>query len=269
MYKNFWQAIISLGLGLTIGIPTWAQPLASATVDRLRNQVTLTPAGGSARPAQPQDVLRPQDQLVTGQASLAQLVFNDQSLMRLGQNTVFQFAADRRDFILNQGVGMMITPRGAGARIVTPAAVAAVQGSLVLAIVRPATPGQPGPNDTVTFFAFTSPIQVLDPNERPLGTIPVGHVGSVQNGEFLGSAPFDFQGALSTAPILSGLGDEDPQESATVQAILASERQVIEQVIPDLTPPKLDLSDPPNPNDLIRDPNQALPQERDITIIIQ
>jgi len=267
----FWRCTWGLALGLNFVLvnPVWAQPLSSASVDRLRNQVTLTPAGSPARPAQRQDVLRPQDQLITGPGSLAQLIFDDRSLMRLGQNSVFQFASDRREFILNQGVGMMITPRGAGARIVTPAAVAAVQGSLVLTVVRPATPGQTSPDDTVMFFAFTSPIQLLDPAEQPLGTIPVGSVGVVQNGDFLGAAPFDYTNALSEAPILIGLTTPLEEESSDAAEILASEREVIETVIPDLTPPELDLTDPIRPDDLIRDPSQVVPDERDITIIIE
>lgn len=267
LFGSTWS-LVPLALTFMVASPVWAQPLSTATVDRLRNQVTLTPANAPARPAQRQDVLRPQDQLSTGPGSLAQLIFNDQSLMRLGQNSVFQFAADRREFILNQGVGMMITPRGAGARIVTPAAVAAVQGSLVLTVVQPTTPGQTSPNDRVTFFAFTSPIQLLDASEQPLGTIPVGSVGTLQNGEFLGAAPFDFIGVLNQVPILRGLTTPAEDESPATVAILASEKEVIDQVLPDLTPPSLDLQDPVNPNDLIRDPSQVLPQERDITIII-
>ncbi|GAB4218215.1 MAG: hypothetical protein OHK0012_26100 [Synechococcales cyanobacterium] len=259
------MAVTSLGL---VGESLWAQPLNTATVDRIRNQVTLTVVGGNPRAAQAQDVLRPQDQLTTGQGSQAQLVFDDRSLMRLGQNSVFQFASDRREFILNRGVGMSITPKGVGGRVVTPAAVAAVQGSMVLTVVRPKNAGQTSPEDQVTFFAFSSEIDLRDPNDQPLGTIPVGQVGTVQDGQFLGAVPFDVLGTLAQSPILRGLNEPDPEDSPLAQEILASEKEIIEVVIPDLTPPEGDFSDSPNPNDIIRDPLQLEPGQRDIIIII-
>ena len=78
-------------------------PLTQAVIQDFRNSVQLILKHQHKRPAQKSDVIIPGDGLNTGRASLADLKFNDGSLARVGEQAIFQFLPETRDFKLSNG----------------------------------------------------------------------------------------------------------------------------------------------------------------------
>jgi hypothetical protein len=71
--------------------------------------------------------------VVTGDKSRAELKFNEGSVVRLGQFTVFTFKEGTRDLDLKQGSALMSVPKGMGRTNIKAAAVtAAITGTTVL-----------------------------------------------------------------------------------------------------------------------------------------
>jgi hypothetical protein len=68
-----------------------------------------------------------------GSDSRAELAFTDQTLTRLGANTVFSFADGAREFDLGSGALLMCVPKEKGeVRINTAAATAVVTGGIAM-----------------------------------------------------------------------------------------------------------------------------------------
>ena len=79
------------------------------------------------------DILRGSMGLRTGLRSRAELLLNDQSLVRIGSNAVFSFAENQRDLFLSQGTMLLQVPPGQGrTTITTQNATAAITGTTVL-----------------------------------------------------------------------------------------------------------------------------------------
>lgn len=71
--------------------------------------------------------------VVTGDKSRAELKFNDNTIVRLGQFTVFTFKEGTRDLNLKQGSMLMHVPKGMGRTNIQAAAItAAITGTTVL-----------------------------------------------------------------------------------------------------------------------------------------
>ena len=65
--------------------------LFRAVIQDLENFVQLKPKKQPRRKANKSDAMTPGDRLSTGRSSLAELVFNDGSLARVGERAVFNF----------------------------------------------------------------------------------------------------------------------------------------------------------------------------------
>lgn len=118
--------------------------LTSAEVTVTVNQVALVNSG-QKRAASVGDTLSGQSELETGAKSRAELVFNDQTIARLGANSVFSFSKGTRDMELNGGVILLQVPKGAGgARVETASVTAAVTGTTIAVEYSPPSDGFPG-----------------------------------------------------------------------------------------------------------------------------
>ncbi|MEL6816606.1 MAG: hypothetical protein AAFP03_17630, partial [Cyanobacteria bacterium J06598_3] len=97
--------------------------LTQAEVYSLRNIVQLMLQNQPPRSASLQDTLAPRDAMQTGSRSLAELIFNEGSLARLGSNSVFRFVPGLRRyqlpdgslhsetvFQLQRGVALLVSP---------------------------------------------------------------------------------------------------------------------------------------------------------------
>lgn len=126
----------ALTLGLTSSTRAESVPLTRATVTETKNQVDYAPQQASERPAKVGDQVAGDDVLRTGERSLAELEFNDQTLARLGSNAIFSFTAGARKIALEKGLMLFHVPKGRGhAEISTAAVTAAITGTTGLAVV--------------------------------------------------------------------------------------------------------------------------------------
>lgn len=107
-----------------------SEPLKEARVTQIIKEVSLLPANASPRAAVVNDAVRDGTAVRTGVDSRTELTFTDQTLARLGANSIFSFNQATR--ILNQGGGALLfqVPQGSGgASIRTAAITAAITGS--------------------------------------------------------------------------------------------------------------------------------------------
>lgn len=110
-----------------------AAALKEAEVTRIINDVRLVPPSQTPAAARVGDKLRGETALATGAQSRAELRFPDQTLTRLGSNSVFRLDAKTRDVKLEQGVMLLQVPKQLGGATVRTAAItAAVTGTTVI-----------------------------------------------------------------------------------------------------------------------------------------
>lgn len=138
------QNLKILGLGWVAGsllsciwvVPAIAQQdtLTNAEIYRLQNSVQLIPNNQSPRPARLSDILVPRDSLRTSANALADLQFNEGSIARVDENTVFRFVPGLRRyqlsnriamtetvFVLESGIALILTPPDSvGTQVQTP-----------------------------------------------------------------------------------------------------------------------------------------------------
>jgi len=106
-----------------------------ARVTRIQNRVNYGEVrGGRAavtRPAVVNDIVRENDYLLTEIEARAELRYEDGSVVRIGQNTVFSFDADTRRLTLDRGSLIFYIPKGSGGgQIKTPSLTAAITGTV-------------------------------------------------------------------------------------------------------------------------------------------
>lgn len=119
-----------------------AAPLHEATVTRVVNRVEIVPPGAPPEPATLGEVIRGRTGVRTGGNSRAQLTFADQTLARLGANTLFSFERGTRRLDLERGSILLEVPKDAGGATIHSAPVtAAITGTTLMMEY---SPGQPG-----------------------------------------------------------------------------------------------------------------------------
>src|SRR6478752_4810821 len=124
-------SFLSVILGSAVSAP--AAQLKEAQVTQVVKDVKLLPTGASARPATVNDEVRDGIAVRTGVDSRSELKFTDQTLARLGANTLFSFSEGTRNLNLQDGAMLLRVPKGAGgARINSSAVTAAITGTTVM-----------------------------------------------------------------------------------------------------------------------------------------
>ena len=122
------------GIGLVcvaVGVATvlFAAGQKQARVTEIVHDVRLLTSQTNSRPAAVNDTVHEGTAVRTGTDSRAELTFVDQTLARLGANTVFSFGAAARTYQLGSGAILMSAPKEAGTvKITTAVATCAVSG---------------------------------------------------------------------------------------------------------------------------------------------
>src|SRR5437764_1143320 len=117
--------------GIDVSMP--AAQLKEAQVTQVVKDVKLLPTGAAARPAAVSDEVRDGTAVRTGVDSRSELKFTDQTLARLGANTLFSFSEGTRNLNLQDGAMLLRVPKGAGgAKISSSAVTAAITGTTVM-----------------------------------------------------------------------------------------------------------------------------------------
>lgn len=110
-----------------------ADPLTSAEVTKIINRVSLIEPAKGDRPAALRDVIKDDLGLQTGVRSRSELLFQDNTLTRVGAETFFSFKTGTRDMTLEKGSMLLQVPKGlGGAKIHTAAVTAAITGTTIM-----------------------------------------------------------------------------------------------------------------------------------------
>jgi hypothetical protein len=110
-----------------------AGPLTSAEVTKIINRVSLIDPAKGTHPAVLRDVIRDNLGLQTGARSRSELLFQDNTLTRVGAETFFSFKTGTRDMTLEKGSMLLQVPKGlGGATIHTAAVTAAITGTTIM-----------------------------------------------------------------------------------------------------------------------------------------
>jgi hypothetical protein len=108
-------------------------PLNEARITHIIRDVKTLDPKKSPRQSTLGEKLRSEQAVRTGASSRAELVFNDNTLTRIGANSHFSFTQGTRNLALDRGVILLQVPKGAGgAQIHTAAVTAGVTGTTIL-----------------------------------------------------------------------------------------------------------------------------------------
>jgi hypothetical protein len=110
-----------------------AGPLRSAEVTKIINRVSVIDPAKGGHPATLRDVIKDDLGLQTGAKSRSELLFQDNTLTRIGAETFFSFTSGTRDMTLEKGSMLLQVPKGlGGAKIHTAAITAAITGTTIM-----------------------------------------------------------------------------------------------------------------------------------------
>lgn len=110
-----------------------AGPLTSAEVTKIINHVSVIDPEKGDRSALIRDVIKDDLGLQTGEKSRSELLFQDNTLTRIGAETFFSFKTGTRDMTLEKGSMLLQVPKGlGGAKIHTAAVTAAITGTTIM-----------------------------------------------------------------------------------------------------------------------------------------
>src|SRR5436309_4993244 len=110
-----------------------AGPLTSAEVTKIINRVSIVDPAKGGHPATLRDVIKDDLGLQTAAKSRSELLFQDNTLTRVGAETFFSFKTGTRDLTLEKGSMLLQVPKGlGGAKIHTAAVTAAITGTTIM-----------------------------------------------------------------------------------------------------------------------------------------
>src|SRR6266699_3505370 len=110
-----------------------AGPLTSAEVTKIINRVSVVDPAKGEHPAMLRDVIKDHLGLQTAAKSRSELLFQDNTLTRIGAETFFSFKTGTRDMTLERGSMLLQVPKGlGGAKIHTAAVTAAITGTTIM-----------------------------------------------------------------------------------------------------------------------------------------
>lgn len=105
--------------------PALAGPLREAKIHQIVNDVKIVEPRTGARPATLQDTIKDDIGVTTGPQSRAELLFQDNTLTRLGAETFFSFEPGTRNVNLERGSMLLQVPKNRGGAHIRAASVSA------------------------------------------------------------------------------------------------------------------------------------------------
>jgi len=129
--SRFILTIASLAFALASGIPNQvrADELKEAKVTQVIQDVRVRPSNASPRPAAVNDDVRQGAAVQTGVQSRSELTFKDQTITRLGEQTIFSVGQGPRTIDLGSGQFLLYSPKKVGgAKVKMGSVTAAITG---------------------------------------------------------------------------------------------------------------------------------------------
>jgi hypothetical protein len=112
---------------------SFAEPLSQARVTKIINDVKVVEPTVHDRAAKLDDLIHGDLALTTGIKSRSELLFQDNTLTRLGPESYFSFKSGTRDMTLGRGTLLLQVPKGlGGAQVHTAAVTAAITGTTIM-----------------------------------------------------------------------------------------------------------------------------------------
>ena len=130
----------SIGLSLVAAVTLTSLATAgnieqSTITEVVKDATVLQPATKGKKPARVNDIFGVPNVLRTGADSRVEMVAEDQTVTRVGANTIFSFEPQKREINLQKGSVLFNSPTGkGGGTIRTAAATAAVQGTTLIVV---------------------------------------------------------------------------------------------------------------------------------------
>lgn len=132
-FADMKSILLVLVAALPLSSPLLGASLKSAEVTKVINDVRLFKPSAAAQKAKVGDVVNGKTSLQTGRRSRSELRFEDNTITRIGSNSIFSFDQGSRDLRLEQGTILLNVPRRAGgARIRTATVTAAITGTTIM-----------------------------------------------------------------------------------------------------------------------------------------
>jgi hypothetical protein len=129
-----------IALGVLTGLPKQASALdfSQARVTQVVQDVKVLPSGAAARPAAVNETVHQGSAVQTGVKSRSELTFQDQTITRLGEKTIFSVGKGGRSVELGSGQFLLYVPKNSGgAKIKMGSVTAGITGTTVLGTVHP------------------------------------------------------------------------------------------------------------------------------------
>ena len=121
------------GISFIVALSMNAAELRESTLVQVVNEVKIAPPQTAEKDAKANDLVRAPDKIRTGAKSRAELKAPDNTLTRIGQNTVFSFEQSGRVLNLEKGSILFHSPAGRGGGTIKSAgASAAVLGTTLI-----------------------------------------------------------------------------------------------------------------------------------------
>src|SRR5215475_3719569 len=115
-----------------------ALDFSQARVTQVVQDVKVVPSGAAARPAAVNETVHQGSAVQTGVQSRSELTFQDQTITRLGENTIFTVGQGGRTVELGSGQFLLYVPKKAGgAKVKMGSVTAAITGTTVIGNVYP------------------------------------------------------------------------------------------------------------------------------------
>jgi hypothetical protein len=212
-----------------ITLPARAEvPFTSARVRSSSNQVNLVSSQGTLHPATTAACLCPGDRLRTNAVSRAEVLFNDGSLVRVGERSVFRFLPKTRQLHLSQGTAAVFVPPSLGrTTLQTPNATVGLNSSGVVVRYLPS-------RGLTLVLALVS--SATGPISLTLGTtgeevaLAAGQMAFVE-GNRLRVVEFDLREFYQTSNLVAGLHLANPNYRGPADEPLATLRPDLLQAL--------------------------------------
>src|SRR3982075_4392405 len=131
--NTFFLTVVVVGCALSLQQSVVAGPLTSAQITKIIKRVRVIDPTKGGHPAIVRDVIKDDLGLQTGEKSRSELLFQDNTLTRIGAETFFSFKTGTRDMTLEKGSMLLQVPKGlGGAKIHTAAVTAAITGTTIM-----------------------------------------------------------------------------------------------------------------------------------------
>lgn len=196
-------------------LPAMAQAasLDQSTLTEVVKEVSiLDPASKTRKSAKPNDLFKTPQVLRTGSDSRAEMLAEDQTVTRVGANTLFSFEPSKREINLQQGSVLFNSPTGkGGGTIKTAAATAAVLGTTLIAVTTR--------NGGFKVLLIEGHAKVTTPSGENR-TLKAGQMTFVLPGQKLGPVyQFQLKEQVTASRLISGFKKELPSLPKIQQAV--------------------------------------------------